>query len=286
MPSIVAPSWKIADQALDLSAPLAIGIVNVTEDSMFEGARSGTPEAAVAAGRGLVEQGFDMLDVGAVAARSGPPVPAAEEAQKLVPAIAGLADAGVPISADTFSAEVARSALDAGAVAINDISGAADPELLELAAERGCGLVLMHIEGPPRVDRAPVGERDPIERLLEFFGERLGEAAARGVDSEQIAIDPGLDFDLTLEDDLEILARLPELFALRRPVFMALSRKDFLGAVIAGSWDGRAPAGEREWASVAATALAARSGVRLHRLHDASSVQALRVAHAVTGGAK
>ncbi len=119
----MALSWRFADSTLDLARPLAAGIVNVTADSMFEGARSGTPEQAVADGMGLVEQGFDMLDVGAVAARSGPPVPAEEEAVALVPAIEGLAAAGIPISADTFSAEVARRALAAGAVAINDISG-------------------------------------------------------------------------------------------------------------------------------------------------------------------
>ena len=131
---------------------MAAGIVNVTADSMFEGARSGTPEQAVKDGLELVEAGFDMLDVGAVAARSGPPVAAEAEAAALVPAIEGLAEAGVPVSADTFSVEVARAALAAGADAVNDISGGSD-EMFELVAESGCGYVLMHIEGPPRVDR-------------------------------------------------------------------------------------------------------------------------------------
>src|SRR5215475_7182771 len=135
--------WTLAGLALDLSRPIAAGIVNVTTDSMFEGARSGTPERAVADGAALVEAGFDMLDVGAVAARSGPPVSADAEAAALVPAIEGLAQAGVPISADTFSVEVARRALAAGAGAVNDISGGSD-EMFELVAESGCGYVLMH----------------------------------------------------------------------------------------------------------------------------------------------
>ncbi|MET0559662.1 MAG: dihydropteroate synthase, partial [Solirubrobacterales bacterium] len=123
--------WRLADRSLDLAQPLAAGIVNVTADSMFEGARSGTPEQAIADGRALVESGFDMLDVGAVAAKAGPPVSVEDEAAALVPAIEGLADAGVPVSADTFSVEVARAALEAGAHAINDISGGS-PEMFEL----------------------------------------------------------------------------------------------------------------------------------------------------------
>src|ERR1700709_168681 len=106
-------NWRLADRTLDLAPPLAAGMVNVPVDSMFEGARSGTPERAVADGLALVEAGFDMLDVGAVAAKSGPPVSPEDEAAALVPAIAGLT--GVPISADTFSPEVARRALAAGA---------------------------------------------------------------------------------------------------------------------------------------------------------------------------
>ena len=108
------PSWRLSDRTLDLTAPLAAGIVNVTADSMFSGARSGTPEQAVEDGLALAAAGFDMLDVGAVAARSGPPVAAAEEAAALVPAIAGLLAAGLPVSADTFSPEVARRALARG----------------------------------------------------------------------------------------------------------------------------------------------------------------------------
>ncbi len=103
------PGWRLADRTLSFDQPSAAGIVNVTADSFFEGARSGTPEQAVADGLALVEAGFDMLDVGAVAARSGPPVAAEEEAAALVPAIEGLAEAGVPVSADTFSPEVARA---------------------------------------------------------------------------------------------------------------------------------------------------------------------------------
>ncbi len=277
--------WRLADRTLDLSQPLAAGIVNVTVDSMFEGARSGTPEQAVADGLALVEAGFEMLDVGAVAAKAGPPVAPAEEAAALVPAVAGLvaatvgggSAAGVPISADTFSPEVARRALAAGAVAVNDISGGSE-EMFGLVAESGCGYVLMHIEGPPRVDRPWRRYGDVVDHLRAWFEGRVEAARELGVHEEQIAIDPGLDFDLSPEQDLEILRRLGELRSLGLPLYVSLSRKDFVGAVLAGSWEGRRPAAEREWGTVAAVALAVREGADVLRIHDRSSLQAMRVA--------
>ena len=275
-------SWRLADRTLTFPPPAAAGIVNVTDDSFFSGARSGTPERAVADGLALVEAGFDLLDVGAVAARSGPAVEVADESARLVPAIERLAaESGVPVLADTFSPEVAAAALDAGAAGINDISGGADDALLELVGERGCGYVLMHIEGPPRVDRPARSYHDVVERLSLFFEQRIEHALALGVDPEQITIDPGLDFDKDTDDDLEILRRLPELQRLGRPIFLALSRKDFLGAILTGSWEGRAAAEERGAATLAATALAAAAGVEMFRLHDSEALDAMRVAAAI-----
>jgi dihydropteroate synthase len=279
--------WRLSDRTLDLAQPLAAGIVNVTVDSMFEGARSGTPEQAAADGLALIEAGFDMLDVGAVAARSGPPVAADDEAEALVPAIEGLVGsggepgdggrAGVPISADTFSVEVARRALAAGAVAVNDIGGGSE-EMFELVAATGCGYVLMHIEGPPRVDRPWRQYGDVVDHLRAWFEGRVELARELGVAEEQIAIDPGLDFDLSPEQDLEILRRLGELRSLGLPLYVSLSRKDFIGAVLAGSWEERLPPADREWGTVAAVALAVREGADVLRIHDRSSLQAMRVA--------
>jgi dihydropteroate synthase len=277
--------WKLRSRKLGFPRPLAVGIVNVTDDSFYAGARSGTAERAVEDGRRLAEEGFDLVDVGAVAARSGPPVRPAREAARLVPAIEGLAaDGAIPITADTFSPAVARRAVRAGAEAINDIGGGRDPEMLEVAAEAGCGLVLMHIEGPPREDRSPPSYADPVEHVMEWFSERIEAARAAGLDEEQIAIDPGLDFDLTVDDDLAILRRLDRLRELGRPLFVSLSRKDFLGAVLAGSWENRVPPEEREWATAAAAALAVASGAHLLRLHDASALDAVRVADRIAHG--
>jgi dihydropteroate synthase len=289
-------TWRLADRTLDLAQPLAAGIVNVTVDSMFAGARSGTPEQAVADGLALAEAGFDMLDLGAVAAKAGPPVSAEDEAAALVPAITGMTSdafvipemtnrplvrAEIPISADTFSPEVARRALAAGAQAVNDISGGSE-EMFGLVAEAGCGYVLMHIEGPPRVDRAWRDYGDVVDHLKAWFEGRVELARELGVAEEQIAIDPGLDFDLSPDQDLEILRRLGELRSLGLPLYVSLSRKDFIGAVLAGSWEGRLPPGEREWGTVAAVALAVREGADILRIHDRSSLQAMRVAGRIT----
>ncbi|MDX6634940.1 MAG: dihydropteroate synthase [Solirubrobacterales bacterium] len=288
-------AWRLADRTLDLARPIGAGIVNVTVDSMFEGARSGTPEQAVADGLALAEAGFEMLDVGAVAAKAGPPVSPEDEAAALVPAVEGLArqlrcsfslsgdqkeqasGAAVAISADTFSPAVARRALEAGAEVVNDISGGCE-EMFELVAATGCGYVLMHIEGPPRVDRPWRPYEDVVDHLRAWFEGRVELARELGVAEEQIAIDPGLDFDLSPEQDLEILRRLGELRALGLPLYVSLSRKDFIGAVLAGSWEGRLPAGEREWGTVAAVTLAVREGADVLRIHDRSSLQALHVA--------
>jgi dihydropteroate synthase len=273
-----ATSWRLLDRDLDLSEPRAAGIVNVTEDSFFSGARSGTPDRAIQDGLELVDMGFDLLDVGAVAARSGPPVSAEVEAERLVPAVEALARrAGVPVSADTFSPELAVAAAAVGAAAVNDIGGGAT-EMLEAVAGTGCGYVLMHIEGPPRAERDATRYEDPVEHLKSWFSERIEAAVGAGVAEQRIAIDPGFDFDLSLADDLELLRRLGELHSLGRPLFVSLSRKDFLGAVLAGSWEERLPAEEREWATCAAASLAAAAGAQVLRLHDRSALDAVRVA--------
>ncbi len=277
--------WRLSG-GLELGFPpsLAAGVVNVTADSFYSGARSVTPEHAIEDGLRLVEAGFDLLDVGAVAARSGPPVEADAEIESLAPAIAGLAErSGVPVMADTFQPEVARAALDAGAVAINDISGGSE-EMYELVAERGCGYVLMHIGGPPRVDRAPPVYDDVVAHVKAWFAERIERMLAVGVVAEQVVIDPGPDFDKGVDDTIELVGRIPELQELGRPVMAAISRKDYLGAVTAGSWDARPDADERGAATLAAVTLATAQGAEILRLHDPEALDAMRVAEAIARG--
>lgn len=279
------PAWRLTDRSLELDRPIGAGIVNVTDDSMHPGSRSGTPEQAIADGLALAGRGFEMLDVGAVAARSGPPVPAAEEIERLIPAIAGLAErSGAAISADTFVPEVAAAAAAAGAVAVNDIGGGTDA-MLEVVADAGCGYVLMHIEGPPRVDRPAPRYDDVVDRLKEFFAARIERALALGVAAEAIAIDPGLDFDLRVADDIEVLRRLEELHGLGRPLYVSLSRKDFIGALLAGSWEERLSAEARGNGTIAAAAIAAAKGAQVHRLHDPEALDAVRMAARIAAAA-
>jgi dihydropteroate synthase len=278
-------TWQLGERTLGFRRPLGVGIVNVTEDSFWEGARSKTAHEAIVDGQRMIRAGFDLLDVGAVAARSGAPVPPDEEAERLVPAVEGLArERRVPITVDTFSPQVASEALEAGADAINDIGGGADPAMLELVADSGCGLVIMHIEGPPRTERDPPDYDDPVEHMKRWFSERVEAALGRGVAEDQIAIDPGFDFDLSVDDDLEVLRRLAELHELGRPLFVSLSRKDFLGAVLTGSWERRAPAERREWATAAAVTLAVAAGAHMLRIHDVSALDAMLIAHRVVNG--
>jgi dihydropteroate synthase len=139
----------------------------------------------------------------------------------------------------------------------------------------------MHIEGPPRVERPWRAYADVVEHLKGWFEARVEAAARRGVAPEQIVLDPGLDFDLDVEQNLEVLRRLGELRELGLPLYVSLSRKDFVGAVLAGNWEERLPAAKREWGTVAAAALAVREGADVLRIHDRSSLQAVRVAGAV-----
>jgi dihydropteroate synthase len=200
-----------------------------------------------------------------------------------VPAIAGLAaEAGVPVLADTFSPEVAKRVIEAGAAAINDIGGGR-PELLEAIADSDCGYILMHIEGPPRVDRPAPHYDDVVEHLKRWFADGLERCANAGIDAERVALDPGLDFDLTTDDGIEIMRRLGELRELGRPLFVALSRKDFLGAIVAGSWEERLDPDDRGPATLAATALAVQQGAEMLRLHDVEALDAMRVAAAIEG---
>jgi dihydropteroate synthase len=138
--------------------------------------------------------------------------------------------------------------------------------------------VLVHIEGPPREDREPPCYEDPVEHLKAWFSGRVEAALDRGVAEQQIAIDPGLDFDLGVHEGLEVLRRLGELRELGRPLYVSLSRKDVLGAVLGGSWEARVEPREREWATAAATALAVAEGADILRLHDRSALQAMRMA--------
>lgn len=257
-----------------------MGVVNVTPDSFSDGGMYLDAEAAVAHGRELVADGAAILDVGGESTRPGAePVPEAEELARVAPVVAGLAGAGAEISVDTSKAAVAAAALDAGATIINDVTALrGDPEMAALCAERGSGVVLMHMLGTPRTMQREPRYEDVVAAVRAFLAERIEAALAAGIAEQRIWVDPGIGFGKTAAHNFELLRRLGELRDLGRPIVVGTSRKSFIGA-----GDGSA-AGERLGGTIASSVLAAAEGAEVLRVHDVAELsQALAVTAAVLG---
>jgi dihydropteroate synthase len=271
--------WRCRDTAFDLNRRvLLMGIVNVTPDSFSEGERFLDPVAAAEQARRHRVEGADLVDLGAESTRPGSrPVPAAEQLRRLVPVLEALAgEPGGCISVDTASAEVAERALTAGARVINDVTALGDPEMGRVVARAGAGLVLMHMSGAPATMQDAPRYDDVAGEVRPWLGERLERARQAGVAEECVALDPGIGFGKTVEHNLELLARLPELAALGRPVLVGVSRKSFIGRIL------DLPVEQRTEGSLAATAVAVFLGARIVRTHDvAATLRAVRIAEAL-----
>ena len=260
--------------------PKLMGVVNVTPDSFSDGGLYLDPEAAVRHGRQLAEAGAEILDIGGESTRPGAePVPAAEELARIVPVIQGLQDRGSQVSVDTSKAAVAAAALDAGAEIVNDVTALrGDPEMAGLCAERGAGVVLMHMLGEPRTMQEDPRYDDVVAEVKAFLAERLEAAVAAGIEEDRVWLDPGIGFGKTAAHNMELLRRLGELRELGRPLVVGTSRKSFLGRV-----DG-SPADQRLGGTIASSVLAAAEGADLLRVHDVAEMrQALAVAAAILG---
>jgi dihydropteroate synthase len=256
-----------------------MGVVNVTPDSFSDGGAFQDPMAAVAHGRRLVAEGAHILDVGGESTRPGAdPVPEAEELERVLPVLEGLAALrlGAQLSIDTTKVEVARAALDAGATYVNDVSAfRQEPELAGLVAERGADCCLMHMLGEPRTMQDDPHYDDVVSDVKAFLEARMAAAVAAGVAEERIQLDPGIGFGKTLQHNLELLRRLQELTDLGRPLVIGTSRKSFLGRLT-----GRDVA-ERVPATIATCVMALERGARVFRVHDVAEVaDALKVAAA------
>jgi dihydropteroate synthase len=281
------PAWRLSrGRCLTFEQPRLMAILNLTPDSFSDGGALASVEAAVERARECIDQGADMLDVGGESTRPGAErVPAAEQIRRVIPVIAGIRAAGIetPISVDTTLSEVARSALDAGADAINDVSaGSEDPQVFHIASTRGAGLVLMHRLRPPDEDvysheyrRAPIaGDIGAVVRT--GLKERMQAAVKAGVEMEAIALDPGLGFGKTVPQNLDLMRQPGRVAVLGRPLLWGPSRKSFLGALA-----GVDTPAARDAVSVAAAVLMHQVGVRFFRVHDvAVHRQALAVATA------
>ena len=264
-----------------LHRPRVMGIVNATPDSFSDGGRFLNPAAALKHARRLIAEGADIVDVGAESTRPGAdPVAADAEIERLVPLIAAIrAESGVPISVDTMKPDVARAAVAAGATIWNDVTALRHaPESLAVAAELGCEVVLMHMQGEPRTMQAEPHYDDVAGEVAAFLRERAEAAMAAGVARHRIWVDPGIGFGKhMLRHNLPLMAGLDRIVALGFPVLLGASRKSFIGALSGG-----AAAEQRLGGSIAAALAGAVAGVAAVRVHDvAETVQALNVHAAI-----
>ncbi|HEX9289995.1 MAG TPA: dihydropteroate synthase [Anaeromyxobacteraceae bacterium] len=269
----------IGARTFDGPGPFLMGVVNTTPDSFSDGGQFLAADAAVAHAERLVAEGADLLDIGGESTRPGAAeVPAAVEASRVVPVIERLRAGGcaVPISVDTRKAEVARAALRAGADLVNDVSALSDPALREVVAEAGVPAVLMHMRGTPSDMASRAVYADVVGEVERELAAALARAVAAGVREELILLDPGLGFAKTAPHSLALLAALPRLARLGRPLVVGPSRKSFIGAISG------APVGERLPGTLAAVAACVLSGVEVIRVHDvAPARQAALVAFAI-----
>ena len=261
---------QLTHRRLRLDHPLVMGIVNVTPDSFFDGGRFYDPHEAVAHAVRLVEEGADLLDIGAESTRPGAlPVNQEEELSRLIPVVAAVAKAvSVPISVDTSKAAVARAAIDAGAVMVNDVTALrGDTAMVEVVVRTGAGLVLMHMQGSPETMQRAPHYGDVVEDIARFLAERARFAMDRGVAHERIVLDPGIGFGKTLAHNIDLLANLHAFLQLGFPVLVGPSRKGFIGQLTHRSVEGRA------WGTAGVVALAVEHGASILRVHDVAEMK-------------
>ena len=269
MPSLRADHWRLSARVLHCSPrPLLMGIVNVTPDSFSDGGRYFDPDAAVAHALELVRQGADLLDIGGESTRPyAESVNEAEELRRVLPVIETLSgQVDVPLSIDTSKPVVAREALAAGAEIINDVSGLADPAMIEVAAGGGAAVCVMHMLGTPRTMQDDPVYADVVSDVLGFLRERRDALAATGISQDRIALDPGIGFGKTVEHNLELLRNSDRFHELGCPIMVGHSRKRFIGEVLG---DTRA---DRTSGTVGSALALARRGIQILRIHDVASV--------------
>ena len=259
--------------------PLVVGVLNATPDSFYDGGRYFARDRALARVDELVAEGADLVEVGGETARPGPPVDAVEEQGRVVPLVDLLVRRlPVPIAVDTYKPDVARAAVEAGAVLINDISGLADVRMAEVAAATGAALVVMHIQGRPKVRQPAPRYASVIDEVYAFLEARTGRARAAGVAADRLVVDPGFSFGKAPEHDLEILRRLREFSGLGYPIYLATSRKNYIRDVLA------LPPEDLLEGTLAAVAYGVAQGVHLVRTHDVrSTMRVVRTVLAITG---
>lgn len=270
---------RIGPREFDFARQVAVmAIVNRTPDSFYDRGRTDSLDAAVAAAHRAIEEGADWIDVGGAKFAPGPPVPVAEELDRVVPVVAALAGSGAVLSVDTFHPEVAREAIAAGAHVVNDTSGLRDPAMADVVAATGAVLIVTHSLAAPRTPYPSPRYDDVVAEVVEFLRERVAFAEDRGVASDRLIVDPGHDLNKHTLDSLELTRRLDEVTALGYPTLVALSNKDFVGESL-----GR-PRDQRVEGSIAAAVYSVMRGARIVRVHNVrETVDAVRMVEAIEG---
>ena len=261
--------------------PWLMGVVNASPDSFSDAGRFTGLEAQFARARELAEAGADLIDVGGESGITNrPPVDPAEEIERVAPLVERIArELGVLVSVDTYKPAVAEAAVAAGAAIVNDVSGLRDPALADVCARTGAGLVVMHTRAAPKERLQDPGRyADVVADVVAFLEERMALAVEHGVGEEQLIVDPGPDFAKTPAQTVEVLRRLDELHGLGRPILLAVSRKDFVGAITA-----RPPA-ERDAGTLAALGAGADAGAHIFRVHDVAGASDFFAVRAVLNG--
>ena len=225
--------WQVGTQTLtNADRTLVMGILNVTPDSFSDGGSLADANAAVEHGLAMREAGADIVDVGGESTRPGSdPVSAEEELRRVIPVVARLTDQGITVSIDTVKSVVAHAAIEAGAAIINDVSGLRSEQMVEVAAESGVGVVIMHMLGQPKDMQEAPAYVDVVEDVKAFLLDSAASVQADGVLADRISIDPGIGFGKTVAHNLELLGATPHFAQLGYPLVMGISRKRFLGTL-------------------------------------------------------
>jgi dihydropteroate synthase len=262
--------FKACDRIFDCKKPLLMGIVNVTPDSFYDGGRYDDRDTAVAHAMKMIDDGADIIDIGGESSRPGAEqVTEEEEITRIAPVIEAVASkVSVPISVDTYKANVASRAVQAGACIINDISALRfDPDMAGVVKDTGSAVILMHMQGNPRTMQTSPHYENAVNEILAFLKERVSFAVEYGIPAEKIIVDPGIGFGKTLEHNLDIIRDIGRFHETGCPVMVGVSHKSMIGKITG------APVDDRSGGTAALTAYCVINGVEIHRVHDVKTLR-------------
>ncbi len=272
-------NWSIRDNSISLESPVVMGILNVTPDSFYDGGENINPDVACETAVQMKKNGADIIDVGGESSRPGAkPVSAEEELRRVIPVIEKLSSLiNLPIAIDTYKADVAEKAINAGASIVNDISAISDPEMAFVVKKYSAGIILMHKHGDPEtMQNNPLNKSDVLECVISFLESRVQQAINSGIKKEQIVIDPGIGFGKTFAANEFLINNIDKLKTLGCPILIGASRKKFIGEIT-----DRMP-NERLAGSIAANIISYLRGAIIFRTHDVKeTTEALSVAEAI-----